>query len=251
MNEFKKLKMVKKLSDLKENGIIDEAEFEIRKEKILNKKPFWTKDKIIIASVALLLVASASTISVNYINKVNAEKVAQVITLKKEQNEKKKAQTQLDNYEKTNNSMDNLDTQLMSEYGDFEDSAFGSIYYINFPNYYAKWNSSLDSIKSQLSQFTSDTNQVINFPDNIKKELLLEPHNIDSIKTLYESRYNDFVIIVKNYNTRLNDYDNWAKNYTSSGEKADYLDPYTAGGYTSEIDFNKNGKFESLENLTQ
>jgi type II secretory pathway pseudopilin PulG len=247
MNDFKKLKMVKKLSELKENGIIDDAEFENRKEKILHRKPFWSKDKIIIFTcVTIIIIVISVLAAITHYNasvQEESKKEAQVAARASSAAEQVQREKYLDIIQKESD----LGSLVFNEYGNFENSAFGQLYYINFPDHYNDWNSQLNTMKNDLSKYVAYTNQEINIPPAFLKEIGL---NVNSDKILYESRYNDFVIIIKNYNKRLSDYNSWATNYIKLGNKTELLDPYPDGGYSNEIDFNNDGKKDSLEQLT-
>jgi tetratricopeptide (TPR) repeat protein len=73
VNNFRKLKKIKKLSELNENGIITSDEFEKLRLNIFNKKSFWSKKKMIISGIIiamLMIIAFLSYMAYSsYINR--------------------------------------------------------------------------------------------------------------------------------------------------------------------------------------
>jgi uncharacterized FlaG/YvyC family protein len=247
MNDFKKLKMVKKLSELKENGIIDDAEFEIRRENILHKKLFWTRKKIIIiVSVLVILVVTiiiSSLMYHDYIQKEDRVRATQSAAVaaaqKRKQEEAQQLKSEQDNYKKINDEFLSLSDTIDQELKDFNDSALGEMKYINMPDHSKDWVQQLDEIKSNLYKLKGYTDQLQFAPDGVQSVLQITKKGY---ALGYESEFNDYVILIKYYNNQITDYNNWAQNYISTGGKADYLDPYTASDFTAEIDYDKDGK---------
>jgi len=69
LNKTQMLKKIKELTEMKENGIIDDVEFENSKTKILSNKSFGKKP-LIISSVAILLIALLCFFLLNNANQV-------------------------------------------------------------------------------------------------------------------------------------------------------------------------------------
>lgn len=251
MNNKKKLKKVKDLLEMKDNGIIDEEKFELLKNNLINKPPFRLSKKSVIIISALLIVGIAATsigfISYkNYIDRENAKrKELERIELVQKQEQQRKEQEQKKNEEekaefsKLANEMYSLYGEIYNSKSEFSDSAFfAKLYLINYPNYYSKWISELNELKSK-------TIELENFLYRIKNTKFQKSENkarIDDLIVKCEISHNDLFVIVREFNNILVDYNKWAKNYNSIGDDSViYLDSYAASDFSIEIDFNNDG----------
>jgi len=243
MNNKKKLKKIKELLEMKENGIIDEVIFESRKSKIINSTPFKPKNKsLIIFAIIFALILSSSifgTITyINYINqenlkKVEAERVALLLKQEQQNFENKKNEIK-----QIRNEIVALEHKLLDEQTNFCDSAFGTIYYINFPNYYDDWIKQLNSMKN-------NTDQIVQYYSELSFKSFLLKENLNfkddpAYGHMCEYVYNDLVNIIKTFNERIEKYNNVAVNFS----KPIYLDEFNSD-YDKEVDLNEDGEISS------
>lgn len=246
MRDSTKLKKLNSLKQYRENGIISADEYEERKSRLLNRRRFWNRAKILpIVGILAIFSAIGSYTFYRYSayeQGVQRNRQDRLLTSKVASQAKLDASSRVKAANTLYSDWQNADQQVETDLVNFDDSAFGEMKYINMPGYYTKWIKQLDTLKADIEKENQYTKNIKSAPDALSAYFSQNPK---SCLQNMEVHYNTFVETIGKFNQTINDYNNWAANYIKLGGKADYLDKYTAAEFSNKIDLDGDGKIET------